>query len=120
MCPGWQNHGVVAPRDSVPVTMSRHCSAFSFAENQETKGLLLSNCAAAHVKAEDKLLHVGVHHMDRCRWAHLHLEAHVQRLARTESRREGDELFKPAGLQLPNLQSGDNTDSPYGIATRMK
>ena len=72
------------------------------------------------VKAEDKLLHVGVHHMDRCRWAHLHLEAHVQRLARTESRREGDELFKPAGLQLPNLQSGDNTDSPYGIATRMK
>ena len=59
MCPGWQNHGVVAARGSVCVTMSRPCSAFSFAENQETKGLLLSSCAAAHVKAEDKLLHVG-------------------------------------------------------------
>ena len=59
MCPGWQNHGVVAPRGTVCVTMSRPCSAFSFAENQETKGLLLSSYAAAHVKAEDKLLHVG-------------------------------------------------------------
>lgn len=116
--PGMAEPG--APRDNVPVTMSRPCSAFSFAENQEMKGLLLSNCAAAHVKAEDKLLHVGVHRMDRCRRALLHLEAHVQKLARTASRREGEELFKPAGPQLRKIQSGDNTDSPYGIATRMK
>ena len=113
--PGMAGPG--APRDSVPVTMSRPCSAFSFAENQEMKGPLLSNCAAAHVKAEDKLLPVGVH---RCRRALLHLEAHVQKLARTASHWEGEELFKPAGPQLRKIQSGDNTDSPYGIATRMK
>lgn len=64
MCPKWQSHGAVA---NVPSTMSRPCSAFSFAENQEMKGLLLSNCAAAHVKTEDKLLRVGFHHVERRR-----------------------------------------------------
>ena len=52
---------------NAPNTMSRPCSAFSFAENQEMKGLLLSNCAAAHVKTGDELLRVGFHHVGRRR-----------------------------------------------------